>query len=83
MTGYAAYDDGLKAGVFLLHGDHDEPLIGKVWPGYTAYPDFFSNATYKWWRDLANQYQGLVPFDGMWTVSRVVWFCLVKVGYLF
>lgn len=51
-----------------MHGDKDTPLIGKVWPGYTAYPDFFSDAAKKWWTKLASTYHQTVPFDGMWTV---------------
>ncbi|KAF6039150.1 GAA [Bugula neritina] len=67
VTGYDVYDEGLKEGVFIQHADKDEPIIGKVWPGYTAYPDFFKNSTKKWWLKLAQQYHQSVPFDGAWT----------------
>lgn len=69
MSGYDVYDEGLKDGVFIQHADKDEPIIGKVWPGYTAYPDFFSDAAKKWWTKYATAYHQTIPFDGMWTVS--------------
>ncbi|XP_067936400.1 lysosomal alpha-glucosidase-like [Watersipora subatra] len=67
VTGYKPYDEGLKEGVFIMKADKDEPIIGKVWPGYTAFPDFFSNVTQKWWTNLALQYHDTIPYDGLWT----------------
>ena len=46
----------------LSHGN----LLGVVWPGYTAYIDFFSpNSTEFWGQGLQSLYEQ-VPYDGIW-----------------
>ncbi len=39
-AGYAPYDDGLTRNVFIRNADQSV-FIGKVWPGTTAFPDWF------------------------------------------
>uniref|UniRef100_A0A8B9EHP6 Lysosomal alpha-glucosidase n=1 Tax=Anser cygnoides TaxID=8845 RepID=A0A8B9EHP6_ANSCY len=62
---YKPYDDGLKRGVFIRNAT-GQPLIGKVWPGPTAFPDFTNPETHEWWHDMVKDFHDRVPFDGMW-----------------
>ncbi|XP_042307662.1 lysosomal alpha-glucosidase [Sceloporus undulatus] len=62
---YKPFDEGLKRGVFILNAT-GQPLIGKVWPGPTAFPDFTSPETHQWWHDMVKDFHEQVPFDGMW-----------------
>ncbi|XP_060108603.1 lysosomal alpha-glucosidase [Heteronotia binoei] len=62
---YKPYDEGLKQGVFILNAT-GQPLLGKVWPGPTAFPDFTNPRTQQWWYDMVKDFHDQVPFDGMW-----------------
>ncbi|NXN16898.1 LYAG glucosidase, partial [Indicator maculatus] len=62
---YKPYDEGLKRGVFIRNTT-GQPLIGKVWPGPTAFPDFTNPETHEWWYDMVKDFHDQVPFDGMW-----------------
>nr|XP_060642833.1 lysosomal alpha-glucosidase-like [Anolis sagrei ordinatus] len=62
---YWPYDEGLKRGIFI-NNTQGEPLIGKVWPGLTAYPDFSNPDTHQWWLENLNSFHSIVPFDGIW-----------------
>ncbi|XP_010901697.3 lysosomal alpha-glucosidase isoform X2 [Esox lucius] len=62
---YWPYDEGLKRGVFINHSD-GKTLIGKVWPGQTAFPDFSDPVTHEWWYDNLKRFHDQVPFDGLW-----------------
>ncbi|NXQ06602.1 LYAG glucosidase, partial [Vidua macroura] len=62
---YKPYDEGLKRGVFIRNAT-GQPLIGKVWPGPTAFPDFTNPKTHEWWHDMVKDFHEQVPFDGMW-----------------
>ncbi|NXL49861.1 LYAG glucosidase, partial [Podilymbus podiceps] len=62
---YKPYDEGLKRGVFIRNTT-GQPLIGKVWPGPTAFPDFTNPETHEWWHDMVKDFHDQVPFDGMW-----------------
>ncbi|TNN86673.1 Lysosomal alpha-glucosidase [Liparis tanakae] len=63
--GYWPYDEGLRRDVFIKDAE-GKTLIGKVWPGLTAYPDFSDNATHDWWYDNLLRFHQKVPFDGLW-----------------
>uniref|UniRef100_A0A8C8VK60 Lysosomal alpha-glucosidase n=1 Tax=Pelusios castaneus TaxID=367368 RepID=A0A8C8VK60_9SAUR len=62
---YKPYDDGLKRGVFIQNAT-GQPLVGKVWPGPTVFPDFTNPETHQWWHDMVKEFHEQVPFDGMW-----------------
>uniref|UniRef100_A0A672UQC1 Lysosomal alpha-glucosidase n=1 Tax=Strigops habroptila TaxID=2489341 RepID=A0A672UQC1_STRHB len=62
---YKPYDEGLKRGVFIRNAT-GQPLIGKVWPGPTVFPDFTNPETHEWWHDMVKDFHDQVPFDGMW-----------------
>ncbi|XP_041838799.1 lysosomal alpha-glucosidase [Melanotaenia boesemani] len=62
---YWPFDEGLKRGVFIRDAE-GKPLIGKVWPGLTAYPDFSDEVTHEWWFENLQKFYKKVPFDGLW-----------------
>uniref|UniRef100_A0A8D2MKH1 LYAG glucosidase n=1 Tax=Zonotrichia albicollis TaxID=44394 RepID=A0A8D2MKH1_ZONAL len=62
---YKPYDEGLKRGVFIRNAT-GQPLVGKVWPGPTVFPDFTNPETHEWWHDMVKDFHDQVPFDGMW-----------------
>lgn len=62
---YKPFDDGLKKGVFI-NNSTGQILIGKVWPGPTAFPDFTNPTTQDWWMDLIRDFYNKVPVDGLW-----------------
>ena len=70
--GYYPYESGLKNDVFIKPLNSDDPLVGIVWPGQTVFPDFTNPKALTWWADLAKTYHDIVPFDGIWIVSRKI-----------
>ncbi|KAM6957048.1 lysosomal alpha-glucosidase [Aplochiton taeniatus] len=62
---YPPYDEGLRRGVFIRNAT-GQTLIGKVWPGPTAFPDFTAPDTRLWWEDCIRRFHSLVPVDGLW-----------------
>uniref|UniRef100_A0A672MTL1 Lysosomal alpha-glucosidase n=1 Tax=Sinocyclocheilus grahami TaxID=75366 RepID=A0A672MTL1_SINGR len=62
---YKPFDDGLKRGVFIKNST-GQILIGKVWPGPTAFPDFTNPTTQDWWMDCIRVFHSKVPVDGLW-----------------
>ena len=66
---YPPYDDGIQQGVFITKYNSTEPIIGEVWPGATAFPDFTNPKTIDWWTRAVSAFHEIIPFDGMWIVS--------------
>ncbi|XP_077172990.1 lysosomal alpha-glucosidase-like [Paroedura picta] len=62
---YWPYDEGVKRGIFV-NTTKGKPLIGKVWPGLTAYPDFSNPDAHQWWLENLEHFHAQVPFDGLW-----------------
>ncbi|XP_061741241.1 lysosomal alpha-glucosidase isoform X2 [Nerophis ophidion] len=62
---YQPFDDGLKRDVFIKNAT-GHLLIGKVWPGPTAFPDFTNPETRHWWEDCIRTFYAQVPVDGLW-----------------
>ncbi|XP_070840184.1 lysosomal alpha-glucosidase isoform X1 [Chaetodon trifascialis] len=62
---YWPYDEGLKRDIFIKDAE-GKTLIGRVWPGLTAYPDFSDDATHEWWYDNLQRLHEKVSFDGLW-----------------
>uniref|UniRef100_A0A4W6DT14 Lysosomal alpha-glucosidase n=1 Tax=Lates calcarifer TaxID=8187 RepID=A0A4W6DT14_LATCA len=62
---YPPFDDGLKRDVFIKNAT-GHILIGKVWPGPTAFPDFTNPETRQWWEDWIRDFHSKVPVDGLW-----------------
>ncbi|KAM6914546.1 lysosomal alpha-glucosidase-like isoform 2-T2 [Lycodopsis pacificus] len=66
---YSPFDDGLKRDVFIQNAT-GHILIGKVWPGPTAFPDFTNPETRRWWKDCIREFHSKVPVDGLWICSH-------------
>ncbi|ESO87857.1 hypothetical protein LOTGIDRAFT_219759 [Lottia gigantea] len=64
-AGYIDYEEGIADDIFIKNQD-DSVLIGKVWPGDTAFPDFTHPKAYDWWYKSASRFHAKVPFDGIW-----------------
>ncbi|CAF4986717.1 unnamed protein product [Rotaria sp. Silwood1] len=62
---YPPYDDGVKQGIFMTKFNSTELIIGQVWPGNTAFPDFTNPKTTEWWTNCAARFHDIIPFDGM------------------
>ncbi|XP_040919429.1 lysosomal alpha-glucosidase isoform X2 [Toxotes jaculatrix] len=62
---YPPFDDGLKRDVFIKNAT-GHILIGKVWPGPTAFPDFTNPETRQWWEECIRDFHSKVPVDGLW-----------------
>ncbi|XP_071372325.1 lysosomal alpha-glucosidase [Centroberyx affinis] len=62
---YPPFDDGLRREVFIKNAT-GQTLIGKVWPGPTAFPDFTNPETRNWWEDCIREFHSKVPVDGLW-----------------
>jgi alpha-glucosidase (family GH31 glycosyl hydrolase) len=49
---------------------------GKVWPGYTAFPDWFAPNASSWWREQIAGFLHGVPYDGLWIdMNEISNFC--------
>ncbi|EGG14422.1 alpha-glucosidase [Cavenderia fasciculata] len=73
--GYAPYDDLMTLGSFITT-DQGQPLIGKVWPGSTIFPDFLDQKAWDFWQQQLQNYHDMVPFDGVWIdMNEVSNFC--------
>ncbi|XP_041673512.1 lysosomal alpha-glucosidase isoform X1 [Cheilinus undulatus] len=62
---YPPFDEGVKRDVFIKNAT-GHILIGKVWPGPTAFPDFTNPETRQWWEDCIRDFHSKVPVDGLW-----------------
>ncbi|KAJ8319311.1 hypothetical protein KUTeg_004402 [Tegillarca granosa] len=63
---YNPYDLGMKMDIFVKDALTGKPIIGKVWPGNTVFPDFTHPSSQKYWTSLVTDFHNKVPFDGMW-----------------
>ena len=62
---YPTFDAGNATGSYLLNPD-GSIYIGAVWPGYTVFPDWQTEAAQAWWTDQIVTYHGKLPIDGIW-----------------
>ncbi len=74
LSGYA-YTEGQKRGVFIKNADGQE-LHGSVWPGPTAFVDFFHPNATKYWSDMLDLIYNKVKFSGIWLdMNELANFC--------
>ena len=65
-TGDTYIELGRKLNCFIKSNYTKKELFLEVWPGETAFPDYFNpNTTFFWEYGLSN-YQELVHYDGIW-----------------
>ncbi|KAI6138508.1 glycoside hydrolase family 31 protein [Pisolithus tinctorius] len=64
---YDPFTRGSEMGVFMKNPD-ESLYIGQVWPGYTAFPDWFSDNAVEWWTEALMNWStnGGVDFSGIW-----------------
>ncbi|KAF9235080.1 glycoside hydrolase family 31 protein [Melanogaster broomeanus] len=63
---YYPFSDGFEQDTFITNPD-GSLYIGQVWPGYTAYPDWFGEKTQAWWTDALRNWSEMgVDFSGIW-----------------
>ncbi|KAI5988848.1 glycoside hydrolase family 31 protein [Pisolithus orientalis] len=68
--------------VFMKNPD-GSLYIGQVWPGYTAFPDWFSDNAVEWWTEALMNWStnGGVEFSGIWLdMNEVSSFCGYSCG---
>ncbi|XP_074657102.1 lysosomal alpha-glucosidase-like [Tubulanus polymorphus] len=68
QTGYKPYEDGIALDVFIKNPweGSSAPLIGKVWPGNTVFPDFTHPNATRYWTKQAKEFYQKIKFDGIW-----------------
>ncbi|KAI0800475.1 glycosyl hydrolases family 31-domain-containing protein [Fomes fomentarius] len=78
---YDPYTRGVELDVWIKNPDGSE-YVGQVWPGYTVFPDWFSeNAAGLWKEALTNWSQSGVEFSGIWLdMNEASSFCLGSCG---
>jgi alpha-glucosidase len=65
---YDAYNNGVKADVFLKRAD-GSLFKGNVWPGVAVFPDWFSGNTQEYWnKEFADffNFQTGIDIDALW-----------------
>ncbi|KAL1929570.1 hypothetical protein VTP01DRAFT_1708 [Rhizomucor pusillus] len=79
-TTYEPYLRGREMDVFLKNSDGTE-FVGQVWPGYTAFPDWWHpNATSFWDKEIVD-WMNLLELDGIWIdMNEPASFCLGSCG---
>lgn len=71
----ASYDEGIKRNVFVKNANGSN-YIGKVWPGATAFVDFFHPNASNYWSDMLNKLYSKVKFSGVWLdMNELANFC--------
>lgn len=66
VTSYPAYDQGLELDIFITRNATGTPLIGKVWPGFTAWTDYYHPNADRYWETQLKGFLNTVPVDGIW-----------------
>ncbi|KAL2888994.1 glycosyl hydrolase family 31 [Ceratocystis lukuohia] len=80
-TTYPPYERGAAKNAFLMTNNGSE-YVGRVWPGYTVFPDFVGSSlggdsqTTEWWTDEIRRFYDTIKFDGLWVdMNEVSSFC--------
>uniref|UniRef100_A0A0B7BEV5 Galactose mutarotase N-terminal barrel domain-containing protein n=1 Tax=Arion vulgaris TaxID=1028688 RepID=A0A0B7BEV5_9EUPU len=62
---YPPFDDGVEMDIFVKNAT-GAILYGQVWPGNTAFPDFFHPRAVEYWYKQAKTFHDQIQFDGLW-----------------
>ncbi|KAI9677171.1 MAG: hypothetical protein M1829_002745 [Trizodia sp. TS-e1964] len=77
---YETFSRGKKVDAFLKNSD-GSLYIGKVWPGYTVFPDWLSPGSNNWWVNEIESFHSRIPFDGIWIdMNEASSFCVGSCG---
>ncbi|KAG8862460.1 hypothetical protein FRB96_001531 [Tulasnella sp. 330] len=69
---YDPYTRGQEQQVFIRNPDGSE-YIGQVWPGYTAFPDWFAEKTISWWTEALRNWTTMgMTFSGALSVMAII-----------
>ena len=64
---YFGYLEGLEMDVFIKrHENTSDPFIGLVWPGKSAFVDYFHPNATKYWHKMLDIFYEEVAFSGLW-----------------
>lgn len=75
ITGYTPYDSGIAADIFIKRANGQD-FIGKVWPGFTAFPDWFHPLAASWWEKSIQPWFDSVGLSGLWIdMNEISNFC--------
>lgn len=74
---YSTYIEGLEMDIFIKQSNYENNVVGKVWPGYTAFPDFTNVTARQYWKTQIQQfYNSGVKVDGLWIdMNEISNFC--------
>ncbi|EDV27381.1 uncharacterized protein TRIADDRAFT_21692, partial [Trichoplax adhaerens] len=74
-SSYEPYLTGLKNDIFIKD-KNGKVFVGRVWPGYTAFPDFLNPASLAYWKQHIQSFREKVKFDGVWIdMNEISNFC--------
>ena len=77
---YPPYERGHEMDVFIKNNDGSE-LQGQVWPGYTAFPDWWHPKAAEFWEYEITEWMKLLDLDGLWIdMNEPASFCLGSCG---
>ncbi|KAI0354754.1 hypothetical protein OH77DRAFT_1496667 [Trametes cingulata] len=78
---YDPYTRGVELDVWIKNPDGSE-YVGQVWPGYTVFPDWFSNRSTEFWTEALKNWTELgVEFSGIWLdMNEASSFCIGSCG---
>jgi len=62
----SAYEVGMALNIFITSPDTGLPLLSKVWPGYTHFPDFNNPLASEYWGTFCKKFHDMIPFSGLW-----------------
>lgn len=64
---YPTYNRLLASGACIRDPTSpDDCVLGKVWPGITAFPDWSHPNASAWWQDEIQRFHDMVKVDGLW-----------------
>ncbi|XP_051856089.1 maltase-glucoamylase [Antechinus flavipes] len=63
---YGPYVRGSDMKIWVNASDGVTPLIGKVWPGQTVFPDYTNPKCAQWWAEEFSLFYKELKFDGIW-----------------
>ncbi|KAI8981496.1 alpha glucosidase [Pilobolus umbonatus] len=79
-TSYTPYTRGIELEIFMKNPDGTE-YLGQVWPGYTAFPDWFHPNIGQYWDKEIIDWVNLIGLDGLWIdMNEPSSFCLGSCG---